>query len=464
MRLNRLLPGVTLLTALFFVFLSAFSLSDAVLAQDQDMEAEFFRVVAAMEKDYRDYEREAFEQYRSEVEALWNDFFSSTQKDWVEYTPDKTGRSRVDFETGEVTVEVLVPKKEAKRDPQAVRKKLEKELERLVVNRGKTRDYPLPVKSPPAPVSPVDDLTLEAASEEDFQVDISPGETPPKEITAREKMQAAEKDMEVEFAPKEPARRDTAPPPKKMKKIPPLPLLAIPVLENQLKDSKGKVVTPKTKESFAKDVVETRPVEQKVIPTKKGEMVKATVTFPLVPDHLRIRAERHLKSVRRHAGRFNVDVPLAFAVIHTESYFNPKAKSHVPAYGLMQLVPRSGGRDAYRYVYGKDKILGQDYLYVPDNNIELGCAYLGLLQNRYFKNVKDPKSALYCSIASYNTGMGNLSRAVTGNKRLKPAVEQINTMNPDELYDRLLRNLPYSETQKYLKKVRKRMDLYEEWR
>jgi membrane-bound lytic murein transglycosylase C len=156
-------------------------------------------------------------------------------------------------------------------------------------------------------------------------------------------------------------------------------------------------------------------------------------------------------------------VPLAFAVIHTESYFNPKATSPAPAYGLMQLVPRSGARDAYRFVYGQDRILPPDYLYVPGNNVELGCAYLGLLKNRYFRNVKDPQNALYCAVASYNTGAGNLSRSLAGKARIQPAIDRVNTMNPEELYTHLRNNLPYAETRDYIKKVRERMRLYKEW-
>jgi membrane-bound lytic murein transglycosylase C len=129
----------------------------------------------------------------------------------------------------------------------------------------------------------------------------------------------------------------------------------------------------------------------------------------------------------------------------------------------MQLVPKSGARDAYRFVYGEEKILPPDYLYVPENNVELGCAYLGLLQNHYFKNVKNPESALYCAVASYNTGPGNLSRALVGQPRLKPAIDRVNTMDPEQVFTHLRANLPYEETRDYIKRVRDRMSLYKEW-
>jgi membrane-bound lytic murein transglycosylase C len=217
------------------------------------------------------------------------------------------------------------------------------------------------------------------------------------------------------------------------------------------------------REQFAREIVESKPPEETLLHTKRGEMLKARVSFSLVPDHLRIRAEKYLASVRKESGRFGISVPLAFAVIHTESYFNPKATSPAPAYGLMQLVPRSGARDAYRFVYGEDRILPPDYLYIPGNNVELGCAYLGLLKNRYFRNVKNRENALYCAVASYNTGAGNLSKALVGKARLQPAINRVNAMAPEELYAYLRKNLPHAETRDYIKKVRERMSLYKEW-
>ena len=391
---------------------------------DEDLEREFFAGQEAMEQDYRDFEREAFATFRREVLAMWNDFVTSTKKDWVEYAPDRTGRSRVDFETGEVLVEVVVPEARAAADPAIVDRRLMEEVERLVTDHGKMRDYPVP--APPAAQPPT-------------------VEPPEHRVSA------------VEPPPVEPA---VAEPPRQAE---PPPLLPEPVLKDQLRDRAGDTVTEENKVAFAREVVQTRPVSRETLTTDAGKAVKAQVRFSLVPDHLRIRGEQYLEGVRKHSARFGISVPLAFAVIHTESYFNPKATSPVPAYGLMQLVPRSGARDAYRYVHGEDRILPADYLYVPDHNIELGCAYLGLLQGRYFKGVRDPRNALYCSIAAYNTGAGNVSRTLAGTTRLGPAIERINRMDPDDLYTFLGEHLPYGETRAYLQKVRDRMALYREW-
>ena len=167
--------------------------------------------------------------------------------------------------------------------------------------------------------------------------------------------------------------------------------------------------------------------------------------------------------VLRNAERFNLYAPMVFAIMHSESYYNPKARSHVPAYGLMQLVPVSGGRESYRHVHKKDVIPKPEYLYDPANNIELGCGYLNYLQTRMFHKVTSKRKAIYCMVSAYNTGAGNVSKAFTGNTRISKAIPLINDMEANDLYEHLQRKLPYEETRAYVKKVRDRMDLYAEW-
>ena len=70
----------------------------------------------------------------------------------------------------------------------------------------------------------------------------------------------------------------------------------------------------------------------------------------------------------------------------------------------------------------KDKFLRGRYLYDPQNNIELGCAYLGKLKNVYFKGINDEESTYHCVISAYNTGPGNVAKAFTGTTKLKPTI------------------------------------------
>ena len=245
----------------------------------------------------------------------------------------------------------------------------------------------------------------------------------------------------------------------------PKPLDTAPVLQGQVADQDGTAVTPEKADAFAQDVAQSNKVVFTTITGKDGqERMKATATFPLVPDHLEKRAGRYLPTIRDYAQRYDLDVPLVCAVIHTESFFNPKAKSPVPALGLMQLVPKSGGREAYRFVYKDDRILPPSYFYDPKQNIELGSAYLHLLRNRFFAGVEDDQKAQLCVIAGYNTGPGNVSRALTGETAVNAALPVIASMHWDKLYEHLKESLPYKETRDYLVKVLDRMSLYEAWR
>ena len=237
------------------------------------------------------------------------------------------------------------------------------------------------------------------------------------------------------------------------------------LLGKQVKLASGETVDNKNVDKF---------ITEKVLPqihngdgtirSKDGvDRVKIKVSFKLVPDHLRKRAEKYLTHVKRFCGQYNLSIPLILAVMQTESYFNPRAKSGAPAFGLMQLVPKSGAREAYRHAYKKDKIVKPNYLYTPENNIELGCAYLAKMRDNEFKNVRDKDSQRYCLIASYNTGPGNLSRAIIGSRNISSAVEKINKMGKQEVYAKLKRDLPYEETRDYLEKVETRRENYTEW-
>jgi soluble lytic murein transglycosylase-like protein len=162
------------------------------------------------------------------------------------------------------------------------------------------------------------------------------------------------------------------------------------------------------------------------------------------------RARKFQSYVERHSKKFKISSCLIYAVIEAESNFNVTAASPASAYGLMQLVPESGGRAAYRMVYGSDEIPSREYLEDPDKNIELGAAYLRL-SGDFFAGVKDQLSREYCQIAAYNTGAGNVLKAFGGG--YSQAIEMINSLSAPEVYEQLTTNLPYEETRNYLPKV-----------
>jgi len=240
----------------------------------------------------------------------------------------------------------------------------------------------------------------------------------------------------------------------------PLPLKAQPVLKDQVRTKENKAVTPSNARQFAKEIVKEKPIEKKQVRTKEGNKVRVSVNLSLVPNHAKVRAEEYKKSVGEYSKKYKVDPALVYAVIHTESSFNPKAKSHIPAFGLMQIVPKYAGRDAYKLVYKQDKLLNANYLFDAGNNIELGVAYLHILQTRYFSDISNEASRTYCTIAAYNTGAGNVARAFNGTTNIRKAVPNIDKMSPEQVYRTMKRNLPYDETKNYLDKVSQRMEDY----
>ena len=157
------------------------------------------------------------------------------------------------------------------------------------------------------------------------------------------------------------------------------------------------------------------------------------------------------KYVNMYSKKFNVKDSLIYAIIKTESNFYPKAINSVPAIGLMQIVPRTAGIDAYNHVYKRKMKPSKNYLFNPKNNIELGVGYINLLDTKYLKKIKDKKIRKLCVIASYNTGHGNVMRKFNRNSR-KKAFEIVNRMSYDEVYRLLKRKLP-NETKRYIDKV-----------
>jgi soluble lytic murein transglycosylase-like protein len=99
-----------------------------------------------------------------------------------------------------------------------------------------------------------------------------------------------------------------------------------------------------------------------------------------------------------------IDPALILALIRQESRFNPKAKSHRGARGLLQLMPMTASFIA------KDRRLqtnkkNRDLLFDPETNLYLGQKYISILMNE-----KQVKGDLFRMLVAWNGGPGNLSR------------------------------------------------------
>jgi membrane-bound lytic murein transglycosylase C len=226
------------------------------------------------------------------------------------------------------------------------------------------------------------------------------------------------------------------------------------VLQGQIRAPDGRPVTRSNAGRFVKESLAPKAeASDKPVVAKDGvPRIKVAVSVDMVPEHLRVRAQRYASQVASAARRFDLEPALIYAVIHTESFFNPMARSDAGAFGLMQLVPRTGAGEAYKFLYKEEKLLTPDYLYDPDNNILLGSAYLGMLHTLYYGKLKDPANRRTLSVAAYNCGPGNVRKRIS-------SAHDVDSLPPAKVVE-LVRALAPKETQAYVPKVLERIETY----
>ncbi len=103
--------------------------------------------------------------------------------------------------------------------------------------------------------------------------------------------------------------------------------------------------------------------------------------------------------VREESRKYKYDWELILAIMRTESHFNPRARSHKGARGLMQVLPSTAEWLAPKMGL---KYTGRDSLYDPGYNVKLGTRYLHMLNQRFGNMEK--------AIAAYNRGPDGLTR------------------------------------------------------
>ncbi len=226
---------------------------------------------------------------------------------------------------------------------------------------------------------------------------------------------------------------------------------ATPYLLGEVKDDQNKEIRYEWRANRFADILLKKDIKTKSIKKDGKEVVVYSVNIPMVKDHANIRVAKFKPFIDKFAKKYNLSENLIYAIIRTESNFNQFAISSANAYGLMQIVPTSAGRDAYSYVKGKSWTPSKSYLFDAQNNIELGSAYLKILNSKYLDGIINPISKEYCVISAYNTGSGNVLK--TFHKDKESAKEIINEKNAQEIYKILINKLPYEETRNYLKKV-----------
>lgn len=129
-------------------------------------------------------------------------------------------------------------------------------------------------------------------------------------------------------------------------------------------------------------IVRTSAAAGKKVPSEKSRMYALRAPLNLAA---------FASEINTAALRFGVDPLFIRAIMHAESSFNPKARSHVGAQGLMQLMPATARR------------FGVSDAYLPQENVRGGAQYLAWLLRRFNGNVQ-------LAAAAYNAGEGAVDR------------------------------------------------------
>lgn len=226
-----------------------------------------------------------------------------------------------------------------------------------------------------------------------------------------------------------------------------------PYLQGLVVDQNNRVVdSPAIARAYAQYLVRNK-VKMRTVTTRNGQESVHYVQINMVNDYQNRQAKNYKADVERYARKFNVSQSLVYAIIKTESAFNPFAVSSVPAYGLMQIVPHTAGVDASELVRGSKTPPTKEYLFQSNKNIEMGTAYLHIVGSRYLKGITDPVKREYAMISAYNGGAGNVFKTFSGTTSPTKAIEKINRLSTAEVYRMLKYNHPHAETRRYITKV-----------
>lgn len=147
--------------------------------------------------------------------------------------------------------------------------------------------------------------------------------------------------------------------------------------------------------------------------------------------------EEYLSCIEKYSEEYNIPKELICGIIHTESSFNPNARSNAGALGIMQIT-----EETFIWLQFKMGVQNQysvEQLFDYQTNIKFGTYFISLL----FDEFKNYDTAL----AAYNAGRGNVL------KWLK---------DPDISSEGTLINIPFEETSNYIIKVNKAKDKYTE--
>ncbi|PKG40331.1 transglycosylase SLT domain-containing protein [Psychromonas sp. Urea-02u-13] len=396
-----------------------------------EMRDEFQYYVQSQQSDYQVWQQQylqAFDQFQQSVIEKWGKSELSEAEYDIEFSEDKNSKTVIDYQNEQVKVELIVDKNLSQQDAQ---KAIQLQLEKLLADKESNiaqifNDNKISNKGDFS----ISDIEFSEANKQQS-----------KEIIVKQTQALAQeidkKTDSVLLADSSLTEKEAS-------------VLATQEKMELLKSSQARLEQSDKNYSIAQSNAK-----------KETKIVSYTVKLP--KNSLHKRASKYAGFAEKESAKNHIPAPLIMAIMHSESAFNPRAKSPVPAYGLMQIVPRTAGHDVNKLVRNIDKPMDPEDLYVPEINVETGSAYLNILGKRYLKSIKDDQSRLYCTIAAYNTGAGNVARVFNkdGSRNINKAAKVINQLTADQVYQQLLARLPYDETKHYLERVNTRIALYQ---
>lgn len=150
----------------------------------------------------------------------------------------------------------------------------------------------------------------------------------------------------------------------------------------------------------------------------------------------KIYIKEYTDYIEEYSRQYEVDSNLIYAIIKAESNFNEEAVSNKEAKGLMQLM--------YSTAIDVAKILkidiDEEKILEPKYNIMLGTKYISMLIAKY--------NNIGLALAAYNAGSGNVDKWISENT--------INS-NGDNI-----ENIPFKETNNYVRKILRDYRIYEQ--
>lgn len=458
------------------------------------MDAEFDNQTKRIDDIYQAVDEaidRAFRGLTKRIEVKWPDGALPERHRWVTYNKTMSSRAIADFESGELIIETLVEPGEDLQ--QRVAELMEMSSSIATATPAELDEQDVLLQEVTKEVAEVTEEPIEITSSTDSSLasvlpDTIGGQLEgladalQQDFSAAAQLEIESESVDIsavvsKVAQKQQLTKADAGQPRPQLKVNEEPaqtpqLVAVPVQKPPVTVEQPAV--PEPPEAEAQVAAATQPAEQArpfPVPApmpvlsvvEEGGQTRLQLKIEFVNGYQEKLVKQYFDDIKGYAEQYDVPVSVIMAIIETESSYNPRAVSPVPAFGLMQLVPKTAGLDAHLFVHGEKKIVSADYLFNEDNNLKLGSAYFHLLTHRYLRKITDPQARFYCAVASYNTGVGNVAKTFTGRKSITAAVETINGMAPEAVYAYLMENLPAQETKNYLKKVVTRMAKYKQF-